>query len=181
MAGSQELVLAQLNVGPDYGYRLGRTIIELQVVRDKSTVYKALEKLEEVGCVVAVERDQRAVGSRGEPVRLFAITDAGRARVRAWMESELPLDGRPHAELRQRLRYAQPQDLPALLEVVRSALRRCVAGLADQRGPAPVRQSRIAQAADLLEERGNAEFAQTTLDWLRSAAATLERLIREET
>jgi len=181
VAGNRELVLAQLATGgPNYRYDLGRTIVALNGA-DKSTVYKALDRLEEQGCVSAVEHDQRAAGARGEPVLMFDITEAGRARVRAWMHSELPTEGRPHTELRQRMLFAAPEDLPGLLEVVKAALRRCAEGLADASGPAVVRQSRIAEAADLLEERGNAELAQTILDWLRSAVATLERLIREET
>lgn len=85
----RELFLALLSTGEAHGYELGqaleRSFGDLMPPLNAGQIYTTLARLERDGLVSAreVENDQRGK-------RVYALTDRGESKLRAWIETPVP-------------------------------------------------------------------------------------------
>jgi len=141
----QNVVLGELikRRGYGYGYELRDQLREVSDALGYSDtfIYAALMALERQGLVAVVERDgepdpgsamgsatgtaSRTPRSRQSASRVYyEVTDAGRTRYRAWMNTparKTPL----REELHMQLMAAEPEDLPHLVEALRDFEDQC--------------------------------------------------------
>lgn len=177
----QQLVLARLGqAGATYPYDLGGALAELVDI-DRNSVYTALDRLSRTGLVESIGETTRTVGRRRETVQLYDVTEAGRARIRAWMRSE-PSGPPTECELIQRLLLSTRDDLPNVLAAAQRSLRTWTEHLS---APRPRRVAAKVDAdlggtAVLLASEFHTEIVQANLRWLRKFIAVVERLIATE-
>ncbi|MFH9353075.1 PadR family transcriptional regulator [Kitasatospora sp. NPDC017646] len=95
-------LLALLDQGPRYGYQL-RTEFEARTGAtwplNVGQVYTTLSRLERDGLVEAAGEDE-------EGHQFYAVTDAGRAELRAWFDTPVPRTSPPRDELAIKLAMA---------------------------------------------------------------------------
>ncbi|MEV7771589.1 PadR family transcriptional regulator [Kitasatospora sp. NPDC086791] len=95
-------LLALLDQGPRYGYQL-RTEFEARTGAtwplNVGQVYTTLSRLERDGLV-------EAAGEDDEGHQFYAVTDAGRAELRAWFDTPVPRTNPPRDELAIKLAMA---------------------------------------------------------------------------
>ncbi|MFI9361127.1 PadR family transcriptional regulator [Kitasatospora sp. NPDC053057] len=95
-------LLALLDQGPRYGYQL-RTEFEARTGAtwplNVGQVYTTLSRLERDGLVEAAGEDE-------EGHQFYAVTDAGRAELRAWFDTPVPRTNPPRDELAIKLAMA---------------------------------------------------------------------------
>ena len=89
------ILLRMLASGESYGYEMNRTLAQISGGHfdlKEATLYTAFRRLEQAGCITARWGD----GNSGARRRYYALTDAGRERLRreldAWRETRELLD-----------------------------------------------------------------------------------------
>jgi DNA-binding PadR family transcriptional regulator len=113
----EHAILAFLEFRPMSGYDL-KKFFDVSVAHfwsaTQSHIYKSLEGLEKEGWVAS-----QFISQEGKPNRKeFHITDAGRAELRRWLTTPLPLDPVRHAWLIQVFfsHFSSNEEIAALLE-----------------------------------------------------------------
>ncbi len=138
-----------------------------------STVYAALDQLEDEGLILARQPEQATPLPRRAQRRVFyEPTECGRVAFQEWLRRPAVQLEPIRGELQLKLAVAREEDLPALLDVVdhaelvtRMLLEECREKAGDG-GPEPAAHARLAQVAALLRLEGE-------LGWLRTAREAL--------
>lgn len=170
MDSPQLAVLALLAERPAISAEIGRQLRDL-LGRSEKVAYQLVRRL------LQAELVEEISGGRGRVGAMYAATDAGRARLRAWMGSALDWTD-PRDDLSVRLAVASPADLPLLLRAAREQQRT----LDDQLGQLAAASnsadvSVTVRAARLLQRDLQRALVVAYAAWLEDAIDTIEELI----
>jgi DNA-binding PadR family transcriptional regulator len=122
-------LLTLLDRAPLHGYELRRqfeSVTGNTWPLNVGQVYTTLARLERDGLIAAVSADtgERQLDGPGDAHRVYEITRAGRAEVRAWFTTPVRSDAPPRDELAIKLALAAQTtdvDLTAVIQIQRSA------------------------------------------------------------
>ena len=178
--GAKEVVLAQLIERRGYGWEVLDRLESLWAALGYSdaSVYTSLSTLEQQGYVVEVDRRDSDHG--GTPRRFYEATTSGITHLRDW-KAQRQKSPRDREELHLQLLLARPEDIPALIERLKSIEDECrerAATIAvawteepgfDDLGISPFGASLV---KDALTSRN-----QDRLDWAKRAREALEEML----
>lgn len=188
----QNVVLGELikRRGYGYGYELRdqmRAFSETLGYSD-TFVYAALVALERLGLVVVVERDgahhdtagagdERSARSRQSASRVYyEVTEAGRARYRAWM-ARAPRKAPLREELHMQLMSAEPDDVPQLIEALHEFEEQCRAQLRHLiERPFGSRPTHARALGATFVQDALYAHLQTSMEWAQRTRASLQNL-----
>jgi len=127
----EHAILGFLQYGPSSGYDL-KAVFDLSVQHfwpaDQSQIYRTLTRLAEQGWA-----EREIVEGEDHPDRkVYHITETGRAALRDWLTTPLPMKGGRSAPLVQVFFAGQLPD-EEILDIFRRAAEQCRAGLAQLR------------------------------------------------
>lgn len=173
------VVLGLLAEGPRYGYELLERFRERAmgswVEIGRASVYQALRRLEAAGAITGRQQE----GTEGPDRRVYRITSAGRARLRAGLR-ERASEARPYASEAALalgfLHLLTPAEASRAVEARGAALSARRERLAAERERLSLRDPAGALAARMLELQGS--LAETEQRWLEALRADLPRLRR---
>jgi DNA-binding PadR family transcriptional regulator len=173
-----KLLIEQAGYGYQLKQRLDARVGFLQIA--ESAVYKILERLEEDGWIEDIGDKRTGRTRRGAPRVMYRATELGRDRFKEWIAS--PSDRMMlRDELRAKLAVSDPDDLPALLEVVETQHRACLSEMAPMHRPvlAEVADPDVPwhHAAVLMADDFTMRWLQTLVDWLDAIGQLMEERI----
>lgn len=175
----QYAILGLLNGQPLSGYDLKKIIAESELFYwsgNNNQIYNSLVALHRAGLVTQDVQPQAALPAR----KVYTITEAGRAALRAWLLSEPELP-EARAPFLIRLAFTGPLDGGELLDLlaryedevrVRLQMLRAAPGL----GPLPAANNPRQQRVLLRVGEALVDGWQRELDWARALRAELEEM-----